>query len=170
MDLHKSIREFLRELQSRAPNSRSDNERLFLRYNEFILSSIAYYKNMASKDCRIDWDDVYQDAAVALLEVAKDPDIRGNFSTYIQREIINSIRRSVETESQFRNFVTRLRLELVLLIKYVRELHSKLRREPTTSEVAKGLGLSPICIAQLKRLCRAANDYEMMDYLTEWPN
>ncbi len=167
MDLHKSIQEFLRELKSRTPNNRSDNERLFLRYNEFILASIASYKRLASQDCRIDWDDVYQDAAVALLEIAKDPDIRGNFSTYIQREIINSIRRSVETESQFRNFVSRLKLELRLYQKCVQELQAKHRREPTTSEVAKQLGLPPLCIAQLKRIYRAAYDYGMMDYLTE---
>ncbi|TSC89821.1 MAG: hypothetical protein G01um10143_311 [Parcubacteria group bacterium Gr01-1014_3] len=170
MDSHKSIQEFLRELKSRPPNNRSDNERLFLRYNEFILSSIADYKRLASQDCRIDWDDVYQDAAVALLEIAKDPDIRGNFSTYVQREIINSIRRSVETESQFKDFVSRLRLELRLYQKCVQELHAKLRRTPTTTEIAKQLGLPSLHIAHLKRLCQAARDYEMMDYLTEWPN
>ncbi len=170
MDSHKSIQEFLRELKSRPPNNQSDNEKLFLRYNEFILASIASYQKIASSDCRIDWDDVYQDAAVALLEVAKDPDIRRNFSTYVQREIINSIQRSVETESQFRNFVSRLKLELRLYNKHVQELHEKLRRPPTTTEVAKQLGLPLLCIAQLKRLYRAAHDYEMMDYLTEWPN
>ncbi len=161
MDARKSIQEFLRELKSRAPNNQSDNEKLFLRYNEFIISSIADYKRLASKDYRIDWDDVYQDVVVALLEVAKNPDIRRNFSAYVQREIINSIRISVKSYSEFKDFIGRLKLELTIYRQHVQTLRVKLNREPTTSEVAQQLGLPPLRIVQLKRLYRVAADYEV---------
>ena len=124
---------------------------------------MANFKKIVGNKYRIDWDDVYQDAAVALLEISKRPDIRKNFSVYVQTEIINAIRTSIQRESQFQDFTRRLWLEIALYQRVVHELRSKLNREPTSSEVSKKIGLPATQIAQLKTLYRATHDYEILD-------